>query len=85
MINIGPFVNNAQTGKASGVKKSSRTTTRETGISRHLPEHSNYLTNDRRSLVDRRRAKDQKAPLLELRSGRDRRRGTTAGRLDLSV
>lgn len=85
MINIGPFVNSANTGKAAGARKSSRTTTRETGISKHLPEHSKYLTNDRRSMADRRRTKDQKPPILELRSGRDRRRGTTAGSLDLSV
>ena len=85
MINIGPYVNSANTGKPTGVRKSSRTTTRETGISRHLPEHSKHLTNDRRSLADRRQTKDEKPPLLELRSGRDRRRGTTAGSLDLNV
>ena len=85
MINIGPTVPNSSKYKVSKALKAGQATTNNSEIEKRLPDHSQHLTSDRRSPPDRRGAEDQKRPLLELRSGRDRRRGTSQGRVDLTI
>lgn len=85
MINIGPTVPNSSNYKMSKTHKAGQVSTGNSSIAKRLPDHSQYLTSDRRSPPDRRGAEDQKRPLLELRSGRDRRRGTSSSHVDLTI
>lgn len=85
MINIGPLVPNASNYKASKATKSGQLAAHRSNNTRNLPHSSQDLTADRRSLRDRRDRGDVQKPLLELRSGRDRRRDTSLKHIDLKA
>lgn len=85
MINIGPVVPNSSKYNASKTPKSGQLAAHSSEGTKHLPHNSQYLVSDRRSVRDRRDRTESPKPLLELRSGRDRRRGTSLKHIDLSV
>lgn len=84
MINIGPTVPSASKYKASKTPKSGQLAAHDLDSTKHLPDNSQFLISDRRYQQRRDRGNAPK-PLLELRSGRDRRRGTSLDHVDLTV
>lgn len=85
MINIGPTVPSSSKYKASKTPKSGQLAAHDLDSTKNLPQNSQYLISDRRYQQDRRDRGDSPKPLLELRSGRDRRRGTSLEHVDLTV
>ncbi|MGH1371579.1 MAG: hypothetical protein ACRBBW_06065 [Cellvibrionaceae bacterium] len=85
MINLGPVVPNSSSYKASKTSKTGQLAAHSSENTKNLPDNSQYLISDRRFLRDRRDRGDGQKPMLELRSGRDRRRGTSLKHVDLTV
>ncbi len=85
MIPIGPTVTATSKSKSAKALKAAHTSTSHSEISKKLPKRAQQLVAERRSKGDRRHKNELRKPGLDLRSGADRRRGTSQGHVDLSV
>lgn len=82
MINIGPTLPNTS---SRPVKSERKADTSNAAIAKQLPKHHDYLVRERRNRRERRSLREPSVVLLDLRSGRDRRRHSTREHIDLSV
>ncbi|NIB41163.1 hypothetical protein HBA55_16285 [Pseudomaricurvus alkylphenolicus] len=80
---IGPTVPN---NPARPARPKSQTGTSEVSVSRHLPQHQPPpAKKDRRKNGERRAPGQGRRPLMDLRSGQDRRRSEDSGGVDVTA